>query len=244
MFHSRRFHRLCSFAIGMLPLVALLSGVQQTHAAPKLSAVRATLVKPLDAHSRAGDFFYVGTLSAWQAGNCQIRANTMVQGQIAEWQRRKDGSNREELRVRFAPVLCDASEDLHVTPVLVAVRGPLKHLDDAGLAEQERADAMRSAMANRPIAGAGGSEGRAEQSAEGVNLAGTGQGEMPDTSAFETGEVRNLRGVRMVLPVNGSDASTMLFSSHSIELPPDTQFFLTFFASSSSPKTGILLKRH
>jgi hypothetical protein len=231
-------NRLCSFMIGMLG--AGLGTGAPAHAAPRLSAVRAKLVKPLDAHSQAGDSFYVDTVAPWQLGACQVRANTMIQGQVAGWQRRKDGANREELRVRFEPVSCYGSETLRVTPVLVALRGPMQHLDDAGLGASERGQAMMSTMANRPLqqppsagnAGAAGNAARVQESAQNRTLAGTGGGEVQDTSAFETGEVRNIRGVRMVLPTNGSDAATMLLSSHGIELPTNTQFFLTFLASS------------
>ena len=236
--------------VGLLPVAGLMHGAR-AHAAPRLSAVRARLVKPLDARSQAGDSFYVDTMALWKGGNCQVRANTMVEGQIAGWHRRKDGANREELRVRFEPVLCYASETLRVTPVLVALRGPMKRLDDAGLGAAERKQAMMSTMANRAVQqphtsggakGAADNAGRAEESAENRSIAGIDQEEMPDTSAFETGEVRNIRGVRMALPVNGSDAATMLFSSHGIELPPDTQFFLTFLPASDTHESASVEK--
>ena len=227
----------------VLVAFAVTSWAPAAQAGPTLSAVRAKLVKPLDAHAQKGESFFVNTMAAWQQGNCKIRANTMVEGQIAGWERKKDGARQEELGVRFEPLSCYGSETLQVTPVLVALRGPLKQLDDAGLGASERKQAMMSTMANRAVqqpGNAGGSTnaGRAAESAENRTIAGAGKDEYQDTSAFETGEVRNVRSVKMVLPVSGPEAVTKLISTRRIELPVDTQFFLAFVGLSGRRETG------
>jgi hypothetical protein len=230
---SRVLIRMCLLTVTTCLATGYPVSGRQANASPTISAIRAKLIKPLDALSLRGQSFYVNTMTAWQQGNCTVPVNTIIQGQIKNWQRQKEGAKQEVLSVRFEPIPCHGNETLKVTPVLVALRGPLKRLDDAGLGAAEREDAMRGAMANRPVQGAGGAAGRAEQSEQDQGLAGVpGSGEVPDTSAFETGEVRNFHGVRMVLPVSGPDAATTLVSAHSIVLPTDTQFFLAFVSSS------------
>jgi hypothetical protein len=217
-------------------------------AGPAVSGTRARLVKPLAEHAEPGEAFYVNTSRDWQKGNCKVPANTVIEGRITAREHRRDGAKKEELDLRFEPIPCEGNETMRVVPVLAAMRGPQPDKDDAGLHEAEMKQAMMSMMVSRPVRtpSLGGSGGPAAmsnaQAIESQGLGGFDQGQRPDLGTLSTGEVRDIKGVKMVLPPAGSDV-TSLVSSRPLSLEQGTQFLLVFLGVSQIDRENASAKK-
>ena len=232
------------FAITLAAMQAVLPAVQAQHPARDLATTRAELVKAVDSReANQGTSFYVKTTAEWSTSLCTVRANSMVPGEVVEVKRRKDGAAKEEVGVRFAPVVCYGNETVQVTPILIALQAPAPLSQGGDLRQLEMTRAMELLDGEPKPAGmivntdrrvptgtnalAPNAENRTLADIHRDPITQDGIDPAADQGGIKTAEVKGMRGIAMLLPKTALDP-TVLVSSHDIHLHDKTQFVLLF----------------
>jgi hypothetical protein len=174
--------------------------------------------------------FFVRTISEWNQGQCRIPLGMTLEGRIAKVTRRAPGVKREEISLSFLHIPCSGNERRQLIPILSAIHGSQKELDDSMLDHAALSGLFAAAVGGHPVSGASGPGGTAPP-ANGYG------GVIPQTSrrdVIRAGEVRDYPGVKLALPTYLSDP-TIVYASGEIFFDPDARFILVVRLTENAP---------
>jgi hypothetical protein len=177
-----------------------------------------------------GMSFFVRTISEWNQGQCRIPLGMTLEGRIAKVTRRAPGVKREEISLSFLHIPCSGNERRQLIPILSAIHGSQKELDDSMLDHAALSGLFAAAVGGHPVSGASGPGGTAPP-ANGYG------GVIPQTSrrdVIRAGEVRDYPGVKIALPTYLSDP-TIVYASGEIFFDPDARFILVVRLTENAP---------
>ncbi|MFL6427262.1 MAG: hypothetical protein ACJ71S_03385 [Acidobacteriaceae bacterium] len=223
MFQS--FLRTC--LIAAIPVAALLclpANAQQ-------AAVRSQVIGRIDSRRASeGGSFFVKTTSAWKESRCVIPSGALLEGHIANLQRKGAGVKREEMDLRFLPLPCSGDEAQQIIPVLIAMQGAQDDPREGFIMQEQMASALSAQLRRAPgSTGASGTSSNSPASPGNMSGSAGSVGNFSPSSAnqrpLHPQEVRGVPGVKLSLPILITDP-TALSSSNQILIDPETQFLL------------------